>query len=587
MAVGKQKEYIERYGRLWKLSEGANDLNIELACYKNPVDYSTDHSTEFHFRNAFRIMWPEDVFEWNNWSELMCWAWCTYPIISVMGHASAGKTYNTAHFVLLDYLSAPQETATSLVTTKFDALKTRLWSDLMIAINNSRTRDAINSIFRTVSSTNEMKFWLNGSPADTKFLIQGLALDKGDKNAGKIRGHHVPRRRIVADEAQDVADSLYLAMENAMTGGEFKGVLLTNPVEKQSMYGEWSKPKEGWGSIEDSTLFWETKRGICLHLDGRQSPNVKARKTINKNIMSWEYWQTLDLSTPAGHMFGLGFFPPDGMVSKIWPSNTIERARRSEAFDFAATPCATLDPAFDSDDCFFIVGELGTLRDGKPCCCARESIIIQTKVGPGFPEKDFQIARECIRLCKERSIQPENFIQDLTGNARGVYAIMRNEWTPMPGRGQVQGIYYGGEATDRPLRTDDPLGANEQVKRFVTELWLRASYLARDGMLCGLDNIDPKVTVDLDARRYTLVQESDGKRMVAETKKDLKARIGRSPDGGDAFCQFAELMVRKGLLGGKVAGLALNNWDQLRARAKLHQKRYTQEFSHGTSTIQK
>jgi hypothetical protein len=81
-----------------------------------------------------------------------------------------------------------------------------------------------------------------------------------------------------------------------------------------------------------------------------------------------------------------------------------------------------------------------------------------------------------------------------------------------------------------------------------------------------------------------MVQESDGKRMVAETKKELKARIGRSPDHGDAFCQFAELMVRKGLLGGKLSPSPLNNLSQMRARAKFHQKRYTQEFSHGSTT---
>ncbi len=579
MATAKS-EFVEKYGIQWPRAH-ANELNIELACYREPEVYKTGYSAEQHFKNAFRVMWPKEVFEWNDWAELMCWAWCTYPVISIMGHASAGKTYNTSHFVLLDYLCAPQETATSLVTTKFDALKTRLWGDLLIAIQNSRTRDAINSTFRTTSSSNEMKLFLRGEAADQKYLIQGVAIDRGDVNAGKIRGHHVPRRRIIVDEAQDVSDGIYLAFDNAMTGGQFKGVLLTNPAEKQSKYGEWSKPKEGWGSIDDSTLFWETQRGIALHLDGRQSPNVKAKRTVNPNIMTWEYFQKLDLSTVEGWMFGIGFFPPDGMVAKIWASNTIERAKRSEAFDFLATPCAALDPAFDSDDCVLAFADIGSLRDGKPCCCARESQVIQAKVGPGFPEKDYQIARECIRLCKLRGIKPEDFIMDITGNARGVYAIMRNEWGP------IQGIYYGGEATNRPLRMDDPLGANEQVKRFVSELWFRASYMARDGMLCGLDNIDPKTIVDLDARRYKVVQESEGNRMVAETKAELKARIGRSPDHGDTFCQFAELMVRKGLLGGKLGVTPTSNWQQMRARAIKSQKRFTKEFSHGSTAIQK
>lgn len=495
-------------------------------------------------------------------------------------------THNTAtfaRFALLDYIGAPQTTATSLVTTKFDALKSRLWGELLIGVRSSRVADAINATFKTVSTTNEIKFMLRGDLADQKFMIQGLAVDRGDENAGKLRGQKAPRRRIIADESQDISDGLYMALENGLASAGFKGCLLTNPVEKESKFGNWTKPKAGWGSIDDSTAYWETERGIGIHLDGRQSPNVRARKTIVPFLLSWEYFSSLDPNTLEYYVFGIGFFPTDGLVAKIWNSTTIENAKRSEPFDFATTPCASLDPAFESDECVFIAAQIGTLRNGKPCCCARESIVIKTKIGPEFPEPDIQIANECIRLCKERGIQPEDFIMDMSGPGRGVYAIIKEKWTPLPGRGHIQGIAYGGEATDRPLRLDDPLGAKDQIRYFVTELWFRASYLARDGMLCGLRNIDNKAVVDLDARRYKLKQESEGKRMVAETKSELKGRIGRSPDHGDAFCQLGELMVRKGLLGGKLSTAKASNWQQMRDRARKAQKRFVKEFSHGAT----
>lgn len=573
MAVPTKSKLITLYGYEWPPE--ANSLNIELSCYSRPEDFKTGHSPEFHFRNAFRVCWPESVFAWSNWMELMTFAWCNYNVISVMGHASAGKTFAHAHFALLDYLAAPQSTGTFLVTTKFEMLKVRLFGDMMIAIQNSRVKDAINATFKTTSSTNEMKFLLRGDIADQKFLIKGVALDRGDENASKLRGYHPPRHRIIADEAQDMSEGIYMAMTNGLAAGNFKGVLLTNPAEKQSTYAEWSKPEGGWGSIDDSTLWWESSRGVTLRLDGRQSQNVVARKTINPWMMSWEFYSGLSPDTPEFYMFGLGTFPPDGMVSKIWPSNTLDLAKRNEAFDFGATPCAALDPAFDSDDCFFIEAVIGRLRNGRPCCCAKKSIIIDAKVGPGYPEKDFQIARECIRLCRERGIAPENFVIDMTGNARGVYAIMREEWGP------IEGVYYGGEATDRPLRLDDALGAKEQVKLFVTELWFRASYLARDGMLCGVGNLDPKVLVDLDTRRYKK-KTSEDKLMQAESKKELKARIGRSCDGGDAFCQLGELMVRKGLLGPRLGGqMRGSNWGKMREKQKRLQKRFVEEFSHG------
>lgn len=563
--------------------EGLNDLNVELAVYRAPHEFPAAEKPEVHFRRAFKIMWPK--FQWNDWMELMCWAWCNYRIIGVMGHTRASKSYGMSFFTLLDYLADMKSTATTLTTTKFDALKTRMWGDMMRAVETSVQRSAIESLFKITSTQNEMTFKLKGERSDDKFMIQGVATDSADKSAGKIRGQHADRRRIIVDEAQDVAPAIFMAFLNAMSARDFKGALLTNPVERISEFGDWVKPKNGWGSIHDSDLHWETDKpgGICLHLDGLQSPNIKAGKTIFPFMLTQEYVDSIKASKGEDSlewwMYVRGFFPPDGLVAKIWPSATIEKARRSEPFDFKPTPFGTLDPAFDADNCVVHFGDIGTLRDGKPCGCFRETIVVKVKVSAGEPEKDFQIARECIRLCKERGVQPEDFIMDMTGNGRGVYAIMRNEWHPMPGRGQVQGIYYGGEATDRPLRMDDPLPACDQVRYFVAELWFRASYMARDGMICGLCNCDSRTIEDLDARRYTVRQITDKKLMVAETKDEMKKRIGRSPDFGDAAVGLAELMIRKGLIAGSPVAKKSRGWDQIRERAKKAQQRFIKEFS--------
>lgn len=577
--------FIEKYGNLWR-QDGANDLNIELACYRDPKRYMTGLKPEQHLKNAFQIVWPK--FKWNEWCDLMIWAWCHYRLIIVIGHSRASKTYFMAHIALLDYLAAPNSTATTLTTTKFDALKTRMWGDLMRAIEASAQKETLQALFKITSTQNEMTVKFRGTPADDKFMIQGVATDSADKSAGKIRGQHADRRRIFGDEAQDIAASIFMAILNAMSATDFKCALLTNPVEKVSAFGEWCRPRNGWTSIHDTDAFWETEKpgGIVLHLDGLASPNIKAGRTLHPFMLTQEYVDDVRKSKGEDSlewwMYIRGFFPPDGLVAKIWPSATIERARRNEFFDFKPTPFGTLDAAFDSDNCVAHFGEEGTLRDGKHCACFRETVVIKVKVSPGEPEKDFQIARECIRLCKERGIKPQDFIMDITGNARGVYAIMRNEWPPAPGEGQVQGIYYGGEATDRPLRLDDPLPACDQVRYFVAELWFRASYMARDGMICGLCNVDPRTIEDLDARRYTIKQTGDKKLQVAETKEEMKKRLGRSPDFGDAAMQVAEWMMRKGYVTGSPTAKKARGWEQLKVRAKKAQQRYIKEFSgHG------
>lgn len=572
-----------KYGIDFGAGEGCiNPLSIELLCYRDRL--KTGHPREFHLKNAFKYCWPD--YQWNEWCELLTWAWCNFRFVTVIGHTRASKTFHAAHLILIDYLAADMLTSTTLTTTQFAALKTRLWGDMLKAIENlnPELKNAFMSRYKLTNSTNEMRLSImdpNVLGLD-KYIIQGVATDRGDTSAGKLRGLNTERRRIVGDEASDIADSIFLAMIHADGAPDFIGLLLTNPVEKTGELGKHCCPVGGWGSISDTTLWWPTKKtnGVCLHFDGLQSPNIRAGKEVFKYLITQDYIDKMRKDEGEGSlkwwMLVRGFFPPDGLVAKIWTSGDIDKAKENVEFDFEPTPCATLDPAFESDDCVIHFGQIGRLRDAKPCCRATESQTLKLTMGPKEIPKDYQVARQVMKLCKDRGIQPENFIMDETGNARGVLAILRVEWSP-----KVQGICYGGEATERPMRLNDNIKACDQVKYFVTELWFRAAYLARDGMLCGLQNVDPKTEEDLSVRRY----EMKNGLMVAFAKALVKESLGRSPDNGDAYCQFGELMVRKGLLGELHKSSVANGWDHLRKLAKKANSRFNEkkEFMHGAT----
>lgn len=575
------KPTFERYGLQWDRSQ-VNDLSLELACYSDRKLFPTNKPREFHFRNAWKIVWPN--YEWNEWGEMLMWAWCNYRIITVIGHTSSGKSHGTAHCLLLDYLAAPPLTSTTVTTTKFDALRSRIWGDIMQAIETSAMKQALLDIFKVTTTSNELKIGMqkteNNIAAD-KYLIQGVATDSSDDSASKLRGQHTERRRIVADECEDMGDALYTAIDNARVDTDFIAALLTNPADRSSVFNQkWSCPKNGWGSVSPMDLFWETVQpdGICLHFDGLQSPNIKAKKTIFPYLLTQKYVD--DLRTTEGEnslkwwMFVRGFPAPDGVIAKIWPEASLAAAKKQVEFDYDPIPCAALDPAFDSDDCVIHFGEIGRVRGDKLCCRVKETIKIQMPEDPRIVPKDYQVARQVKALCIARGVKPENFIQDETGNARGVLALLRVEWSP-----KVQGIQYGGEATDRPLRVDDVKPANEQVKLFVTELWFRASYLAQAGLLVGLQNCDPKTYADLAARRYELKQYGVRKLMIAETKTDLRTRIGRSCDYGDPFCQFAELMARQGMLAAAGKSSPQKLWDVSRKLAIKAGRRYAEPIN--------
>lgn len=568
--------------------KSVSQLAIELECYrKNRQPAEGGLGAHKHFRNAWRIVWPH--FDWNEWAKILVEAWCLYDRISIMGHGAAGKTYNLAFCAYLDWLAHPFETMTSLTTVTADGLRLRMWGDLMRA--HESVSPEIKKMLKVYSTSNRMCVMFDTEAAGgerthefDKYIIEGMATSRTADASGRIRGKHAPRKRLILDEADDMPEVIYDTFANVRTDPDVKIVDMSNAIDRYSNFGQACEPAGGWASIHDTDLFWKTKNGgICIHLDGLQNPNVKAGLDKDgRKRYSYMLGPTEIEAIRRDHgedskewwSYVRGFFPPDGIVAKVWPSASIERAKPPLVFDFEPEPCATLDPAFAYDDCVIHRGEKGRIRDGRKAINGVESIKITTKQGPGFEPEDYQVAHEVMRLCKIWNVAPINFIMDKTGNGRGVYAILQKEWNP-----DVIGINYWGEATERPLRAGQTDKSVDIVRYFVSELWFRASYLAYDGLLGGLSRLHPKTLEDLNIRRYETKQFSKGKLMQVETKDELKKRLGRSPDNGDAFSQFGELLARDLALTVKPGDSMpmSQKWSKQRDRAKRVNAIYSDE----------
>ncbi len=565
-------DFVEMYG--FKVPKGTPQVALELKCYRE--DVTPDQGglgAEQHFKNAFRMYWPN--YEWSDWVEMLIQAWCSYKWISVIGHRRASKTFTSAHIAWLDYCANPNETLTSLSTVTFEGLKLRMWSDLLRASETAAVKQPI-----TIrSSTNELKAYPTAASREAaeKFMIHGLAVQNTQDAAGRIKGGHAPRRRLFLDEAEDMADTIFDSMGNPMSAPDAKCVMLANPVEKISRFGDECEPVNGWSSVSDTDLFWLTKNGgICLHFDGLQSPNMKQNTKIFTGILtkedvehtrekkgedSVEWWSQIR-----------GWFPPDGMVSRIFPSQVIEKARPPIVFDFATEPCATLDPAFEQDDCALHFGVKGKLRDQRIAISGTDSHTFKYKASDPNP-KDHQIAYWVRDSCKARGVKPKNFIMDRSGGGRGVFAILQKEWNQ-----EVQGIDYGGSATERALTADNDDKCKDIYFKFVTELWFRARICCEEGILGGLGQLNKLTVDDLFSRRYSLKKETDGTKQVAETKDEMKKRLGRSPDNGDAFTQFGELLIREGHGPGRATkGVAGSQWSHARRRAVNASRRQSEQ----------
>lgn len=573
---------IEAYGRLYP--KGTLRLTVELDCYR--AGWTREQGglgPEGHFRAAWKILWPN--FEHNEWTDLIISAWCNHKYITIIGHQRASKTYTIAYCVYLDYWASPVDTLTSISTVTFEGLKLRMWSDLLRAVET----EAIKDPFLVRSTTNECRIFPTEAQhlAGEKFQIHGMSISRTADAEGRIRGGHANRRRIILDEAQDMAKAIFDALPNPMSAPDAKAVFLSNPIEKVSEFGAWCEPVGGWTSVDETDLHWLTRKGgICLHLDGLQSPNIRAGKTLHPYLLTQQSIDEIVMAhgRDSVQFWALvrGWFPPDGMVSKIFPSQTVERGRPELVFDFRPQRCATLDAAFEHDNCVMHIGQLALPVYGEMQykISGEQTLVFKFDATANAEPKDYQIAHWVMVECRERGINPRHFIMDITGNARGVFAILQKEWSK-----DVQGVDYGGAATDRNLRGDDNRKCSDIYKYFVTELWFRASEYVKAGIIGGLDRLDPRTIEDLSVRRYELVQSSTTKLMVAETKKVVKGRLGRSPDFGDAFAQFGELLIRLGTTpgGGRWRALqAKSAWDRQKDRAIKVNARFDEklEFTH-------
>lgn len=555
-------------------------IAVELQCYRENAQLKAMglpvESAEEHFRRAWRIMWPK--YEWSEWVELLIHAWCNFKWVVVIGHQRASKSYTMAHICWLDYCADPTQTLVTMGTVTLQGLRIRMWSDMQHAAESAEIKFPID--IRT--STNELRAFPfeSAKEAAEKFQIMGMALNQSKDAPGKIRGGHAPRRRLFLDEAENIAPPIYEAMGNPMSAPDSKAALLTNPMLKLSNLGRIAEPIGGWSSVHDTDLFWRLKKyedGICIHLDGRQSPNVKAKSRKFTGLLiqedideivrahgpnSLQYWSLI-----------VGFPPPDGVVANIFPASVLERGSHALRFNFRPQMCATLDPAFEQDASVLTIGELGRLPDGRMAINAVESITFKYAIGEEAEPKDYQCAHQVMEHCARHGVQPSRFIMDKSGGGRGAFAILQKEWSR-----DIQGIEYAGAATERSLRQGGDLIANQTVEKFVSELWFRARYYMEDGVLGGLAALDPRTLDDLSGRIYTLKELTDGKRMVAEKKDDYKIRLGRSCDWGDSFCGFSELMVRLGVTPGN-GGMAPggDRWAAARKNARKASEAYADE----------
>lgn len=484
-----------------------------------------------NYRDAARMAWP--WFQQNEQTDRIWKAIEKYDKLCIMGHGSASKTFTASVWFLLDWIAHADKTALILSSSTIDAMKARIWADFKTLWTKSKVD--LSKVAEIVDS----KRMIRQSITEGKAAIHAVAAES-DNAETKIQGLHMPRVSLIFDEADNpYSSSIWPAITNLETSGHFKGIALANPVNKNSEFGFHCEPVDGWDSINPEVeQEWEGKLGWhVLRLDGLQSPNLLLGEDKYPYLLSNKAVKdTMDFkgtNSPEWWTMIRAWYPPEGLSSCIFPSGLVSRCNKPIVWYTSTTPIASLDPAFEGgDSCVLSLGFMGRVgvdprRTGVEMT---EQITIKRK--DMTKTLAFDYADQVVKILKDKQVEPRNFAIDTTGTQEPFADIIAEQYGK-----DILRVNFGGAASNLRATNEDTGLAKERYRNFVTELW----YVAREWARLGLVYIKSPsrdLRIQLESRLYELKgkdAKSGREVLMAEPKKDMKARGLTSPDEGDSF----------------------------------------------------
>jgi hypothetical protein len=299
-----------------------------------------------------------------------------------------------------------------------------------------------------------------------------------------------------------------------------------------------SEPKNGWNSVDVETDQWQTKRGVCIHLDGLKSPNITDKtKNYPGLLTQGDIKTTIDVygvDSPQFWQMRRGFWAPEGISKTVLSMPMIMRSNSVEdcSFDQEVIPVAGLDPAFEGEDrCVLRFAKCGKVN-GKMTLRFERKVFIKVKVKPDDPTH-YQIVRQTKEACKNEGVAPYYFGLDSTGEGGGLASIFQREWSR-----EILCVEFGGRPSRNPVSSTNSKRADEEYDRRVTELWFFFRLLLLNEQIRGLD---PESAIEFCRRWW----EMRGNYISLETKDKMRDRTRRSPDLADADVVTAQVAAQR------------------------------------------
>lgn len=400
-------------------------------------------------------------------------------------HAS-GKTYAAAALVIAFLHVYPQS---KVITTAPGSTHVRegLWQDI-----------------RSLAGKAPGK--LRGAPLTTKWELGpnwfAMGFSPGPHGSGRLQGHHAPRVLLIVDEAAEVEDEIYEALDSLMTSDTAHLLLIGNPtIPRGRFHAAFTKQRSRWN---------------CITIRALDTPNIMAGRTVIPGLID-QAWvdEAIDLYGPEDPYVLARVhaeFPEKDDESFIVESVMADAALRAELPPVDTPIRAGLDLArFGGDESCLVI------RQGDYChsCTSWRGADLMATTG-----RVRSLLGELLDSLGRPMVEAVNV--DIGGLGAGVYdrleELRANGELPVE---RLNAVNFGGKPSDK-----------QRFKAVRDEMWwvLRERFNAGD--MSGV--IDSRFIEQASALRAAY--DSSHTAPVVESKDVFRRREGRSPDQGDAYC---------------------------------------------------
>jgi hypothetical protein len=562
---------IEKYGRLWTPRNGAvvTPLRIEMDAFLLGLSIEEGGlGKATHYRNVVSTIWP--TYAWHKWAELRAQAFCKVnveedvetgnkfirSVTGLAGGTDSGKSYDMAALALVNWFVDPLNTMVIVVSTsKIDA-KQRIWAALVkmyreahaVGIAAGRLIESMDIIKLSDEEGKAIDPSVGVSDASSIMLLAAGDEYKDDAQK-RLQGKKNRRIVLVIDELQDCSSSV---INEAIWG--FKGaqelhiVGAGNPSSIFDPHGKFCEPIKGWMSVDEETSNWKIKvagiEGLALRFDSeKDNPNQQsfdkgkglrypflpkpndvavAKKELGE--LNPQYWRKFR-----------GFWPPaDADDCTVVSDILLARhgALDKPIWDGTPKDIAGVDPSYTEGGDRFVFSHMkwGKLISGKWAIALEKQYVLNRRAGS---QEDFQY--EMIQQIHDLSVKlgiPNQWM-GVDASAGGIFwSIGEREllrgWHAVSFAGAASDLPVSAQYALRNEATGKPQVGKELFHNMSSELCFVSRYFLECEQLKG---VTPDLAWEMTQRKY--VRRT--RKIIIESKTDMKKRIGKSPDLFDSF----------------------------------------------------